>query len=193
MNNPFFTSPDHRDTPLHLAVLRYLENPFYLRYLLTYPEAKIPHTVENARQGWPSFFLISSYTQDSLFEQLLLDFFKERPSLDLNYQCTSTGETLLEVVMFKCPSFFKFKLIEDFGFNLCQFGLTDRIIQRLNQSAYTQCSHEDKERFVNRLYRHNEGKRLVEFVKICRAFKETQHPMGKLSIGIVREIAKYIT
>lgn len=34
-------------TPLHVAVLRYFDNPFYLRYLLTYPPSLVPDYLEN--------------------------------------------------------------------------------------------------------------------------------------------------
>jgi len=95
-------------------------------------------------------------------------------------------------MLVKCPSYHKYKLFEDFGYEMCQFGHTDHVIRLLNQN---ECSQTDKEKIVSRVYRKNEGKRNLEFYKICMAFrsKGEGHPMAGLTNGMIREIAKYLT
>ena len=63
--NPHFVMTELKsgETPLHVAILRYFDNPFYLRYLLTYPPSLVPDHLENG-YGYPPFFLAASYLHD---------------------------------------------------------------------------------------------------------------------------------
>ena len=47
--NPHYVMTEVKsgETPLHVAVLRYFTNPFFLRYLLTYPPSLVPDHLEN--------------------------------------------------------------------------------------------------------------------------------------------------
>ncbi len=47
--NPHYVMSEVKtgETPLHVAVLRYFDNPFFLRYLLTFPPSLVPDRLEN--------------------------------------------------------------------------------------------------------------------------------------------------
>jgi hypothetical protein len=63
--NPHYVMTEVKsgETPLHIAVLRYFNNPFFLRYILTYPPSLVLDHLEND-YGYPAFFLAASYLQD---------------------------------------------------------------------------------------------------------------------------------
>ena len=63
--NPHFVMTVTKDgqTPLHVAVLRYYTNQFFMRYLLTYPPTLVPDDLEDA-DGNPALFLLASYLED---------------------------------------------------------------------------------------------------------------------------------
>ncbi|TNV76715.1 hypothetical protein FGO68_gene7388 [Halteria grandinella] len=182
----------HDDTILHIAVLQYLKNPYYLRYLLTFSDAQVPHLMENTK-GHPAFFLLSSYSDDRCFEALLTDFIKERPQLDLNYRSSITNESLFELVMLKCPSFTKYRIMLDFNFQLEKesFTIGNEVIELLNRSTYAKCGLEEKKRIVGDIVRRTEVKRKEEFVKVYENTVREGVFQG-VTMGMLREIVKYL-
>ena len=122
------------ETVLHLSLLKYLSNPFFLRYLLSYPDHKIPIHLEN-EAGHPAFFLLASFIDDRLFERLFVELIKARPQLDVNYLSSKTGEQLLDLVCVKCPSMFKVNLLLDFGQDRKEVGLSETVMGLLNRSG----------------------------------------------------------
>lgn len=60
---------------MHMAVLNYMQKPFFLRYLLG---TEMPLNIEN-EDGLVPWFQLRSFTDDKIFYELFLEFMKLRP------------------------------------------------------------------------------------------------------------------
>ena len=144
--------------------MQYIKNPFFMRYLLTYGEEKVPLEVEN-ENGEPAFFLLARFTDDEMFQKVFIDIIKERPRLNLNYTSTQSNSTLFDLLLTKSPTLHKLNLLLDFGFDpLSEHLLYQRVIRTLYN--VTTCPLEEKKAIVRRVVRVTEVKRQLEFIKV---------------------------
>ena len=165
---------------MHMAVLNYLQKPFFLKYLLA---TEMPLNVEND-EGMLPWFQLKSFTDDKLFEQIFLEFMKQRPrEFNLNYQSVKAksvtgdkrhGVTLLHLILEKCPSLFKVKLFIDFEYDFQrEANMIDKIIRLLNKSHFQDCSYDEKTQIVEKVYQVTEVKRKLVFLKVYEVARQT--------------------
>lgn len=130
---------------MHLAMLLYMKHPFFLEYLLP---TTIALNVEN-KEGYVSWFYLCHFTDDFEFEKLFNLIMKHRPhEMNLNLVSGSgkcQGETLLHLVMARCPTYHKLKIFIDYDYDFqSDSNILDRIIKLINKSNYSQCSIEER-------------------------------------------------
>eukprot|EP00347_Sterkiella_histriomuscorum_P020744 403336639 len=112
---------------VHIAVLNYIKNPFFLEYILA--TTTMPINTSNF-EGYLPWHLLMHFTDDVLFEKLIDLFMKHRPSeLNLNHVVvtelyqpvidtkSNNGLTLLHLVMLKAPSMRKLKIFIDYEYD----------------------------------------------------------------------------
>ena len=128
----------------------------------------------------------------------MIEFVKFRPTeFDVNYKSDKLQQTLFDLVIVKCPSYFKVKFFIDLGYDLMrEYALSTKVIEALNKTEVIK--YDEKVKIVNEIVKRTDLVRWVEFMKVYVALKESQvnnelgRALGSLNEDKIREIIKYI-
>ncbi len=71
-------------------------------------------------------------------------------------------------MLVKCPSYFKVKLLLDFGYTRLSYNEADRVMEIMGT-----CSAKERAKIYERVARETEVKRKIEFMRIIEANRGT--------------------
>ena len=72
-------------------------------------------------------------------------------------------------MLVKCPSYFKVKLLLDFGYTRLSYNEADRVLEIMGS-----CPTKEKAKIYERVARETEVKRKIEFMRIIEAVRGTR-------------------